>query len=112
MDLLQTHEDGARLLVGHWNRSLNIAERNYSTTEKECLALVCDFQILRLNLECQTFQVYNDHEPLKWLLGATYISGRLASCCLRLSKLRFSIENKKLTKNQKSDTLPRFLTIG
>ena len=38
--LMQTYEDGTRHPVGYWSRSLNPVEQNYSTTEKECLAVV------------------------------------------------------------------------
>ena len=55
--LLQTHEDGHRYAVGYWSRTLSSAERNYSTTEKECLAIVWAVQTLRPNLERERFTV-------------------------------------------------------
>ena len=38
--LIQNQPDGKSLPLGYWSRTLNAAERNYSTTEKECLAIV------------------------------------------------------------------------
>jgi hypothetical protein len=38
--LLQSQPDGSQLPVGYWSRGLTSAEKNYSTTEKECLAIV------------------------------------------------------------------------
>ena len=38
--LLQEQADGKLLPVGYWSRTLNKAERNYSTTEREFLSVV------------------------------------------------------------------------
>ena len=38
--LLQQQPDQSTRPVGYWNRSLNAAERNYSTTERQCHAVV------------------------------------------------------------------------
>ena len=46
--LLKTYPDGQRHPIGFWSRSLNPAERNYSVSEKECLAVVWALKLLRL----------------------------------------------------------------
>ena len=38
--LLQEQPSGDKHPVGYWSRSWTSAERNYSTTERECLAIV------------------------------------------------------------------------
>ncbi len=38
--LFQEQEDGSRGPIGFWSRTLAHAERNYSASERECLALV------------------------------------------------------------------------
>jgi hypothetical protein len=45
--LLQEQPDGKPLPLGYWSRTLNTAERNYSSTEKKCLAIVWAVNHLR-----------------------------------------------------------------
>jgi RNase H-like domain found in reverse transcriptase len=40
--LFQEQVSGPELPLSYWSRSLSPAERNYSTTELECLAIVWD----------------------------------------------------------------------
>jgi len=49
--LLQQQPDQSTRSVGYSRRSLNAAERNYSTTERECLAVVCASLLLRPYIE-------------------------------------------------------------
>jgi RNase H-like domain found in reverse transcriptase len=53
--LLQSQPDGSKRPVGYWSRGLKSAEKNYSTTEKECLAIVWAILHLRPYLEQQKF---------------------------------------------------------
>ena len=110
--LLQTYPDGARYPVGFWSRSLNPAERNYSVSEKECLAVVWAMQLLRPYLERTHFEVYTDHQPLRWLLSVSDVSGRLARWRLLLQEFDFTIRYKKGIKNTIADAISRLPTIG
>ncbi len=55
--LFQEDEDGVHHPVGFWSRTLQKPQRNYSASERECLAVVWAVQILRPYLEGSHFTV-------------------------------------------------------
>ena len=63
--LLQEDENGVRHPVGFWSRRLLPAERNYSASERECLAVIWAVQIIRPYLEGRHFTVCTDHAALR-----------------------------------------------
>ena len=75
--LLQAQADGTNNLIGFFSRSLTAAERNYGTTECECLAVVWVCLLLRPFIELQRFTIVIDHEALKWLLTYEESTGGL-----------------------------------
>ena len=62
-------------LAGYYRRFIkdfsaiakSLTELNYSTTEKECLALLYAIAKLRPYLYGRKFTLMSDHEPLKWI---------------------------------------------
>ncbi len=73
--------------VRYWGRDLIPAERNYSATERECLAIVWAILRLRPYLERTRFKIRTDHHALKWALFVAMAEGRLAKWRLRLGEL-------------------------
>ena len=110
--LLQTQPDGTDRPLGYWSRSLSSAERNYDTTERECLAVVWSVLLLRPYLEHARFTVRTDHSPLKWLLNLKDCSGRLARWRLRLLPFHYDVVHKAGLKHQAPDALSRLPTAG
>ena len=88
---LQTHEDGCRYPVGYWSRTLSSAERNYSTTEKECIVIVWAVQTLRPYLERERFTVNTDHHSLRWLMNLADASGRLSRCIVHYGHVGWTV---------------------
>ena len=90
--LLQTQPDGSQRPIGYWSRALTNAEKNYSTTEKECLAIVWAILHLRPYLEQQKFIIRTDHHSLRWVLNLSDAQGRLARWRLRLLEFDYEVQ--------------------
>ena len=98
--------------IGYWSRTLNPAERNYTTTERECLAIVWSILMLRPYIEGTRFTVRTDHDSLRWLLNLADASGRLARWRLRLAEYEYDVVHRPGIKHQAPDALSRLPTKG
>jgi RNase H-like domain found in reverse transcriptase/Reverse transcriptase (RNA-dependent DNA polymerase) len=110
--LLQEQPFGPALSLGYWSRSLSAAERNYSTTEKECLAIVWAVTHLRPYLEGVTFTVRTDHHALRWVMNLAEAQGRLARWRLRLSEFSFTVEYSPGSTHHAADMMSRLSSPG
>ena len=56
-------------VIAYTSQTLTSAERNYTTTEKECLGIVWTVNYWRPYLLGNTFDIVTDHQSLTWLQG-------------------------------------------
>lgn len=94
--LFQKDNMGNERPIAFFSMKLNQAQKNYSVTEKECLAAVLAIKRFRPYIELMSFTVITDHASLKWLMSLKDLSGRLARCC-RSSTFKLNIERDQIT---------------
>jgi RNase H-like domain found in reverse transcriptase len=104
--VLAQKENKKEYAVAYASRSLNKAERNYSTTELECLAVIWAVEHFHQYLGTQHFFLITDHSALQWL-KTTELKGRRARWILRLESYNFTIKHRAGRKHNNADAMSR-----
>ena len=89
------------------SRTLNSPEQNYSTIEKELIAIVWACRHFRPYLLGRNFTIVTDHKPLTWMFSVKDPSSRLLRWRLLLEEFDYTIEYKAGKKNVNADALSR-----
>lgn len=100
--LTQPHTESDRVIL---SRSLSRQERNFTTTERECLADMWSIEKLRCYIEGVPFTVKTDLYSLVWLQNLKEPTGRLARWAVRLEQFDFTIIHRK----RKDKVVPNML---
>lgn len=98
---------GSDLPIAYASRTLNNSEQNFSTTEKELLAIVWSVKHFRPYLYGRTFTIVTDHKPLTWLFNCKDPGSRLVRWRLKLAEYDYKIEYKAGKLNSNADALSR-----
>ncbi|KAK8676048.1 hypothetical protein V6N13_034102 [Hibiscus sabdariffa] len=89
------------------SKTLNDAQVNYTTTEKEMLAVIFAFDKFRSYLIGTKVIVYTDHSAIKYPLSKKDAKPRLIRWILLLQEFDIEIIDRKGTENQVADHLSR-----
>ena len=109
--VLGQRAEGKPYVVYYASKTLNEAQRNYTTTEKELLAVVYALDKFRAYLIGANIIIFTDHSSLKYLLTKKNAEARLIRWALLLQEFNLQIRDKKGVENVVADHLSR-LTIA
>ena len=77
------------------SKTFNEAQENYSTTEKEMLAIVFACENFRLCILGSHIIIHTDHAAIKYLMGKKEAKPRLIRWVLLLQEFNLEIKDKK-----------------
>ena len=98
--------------IAYVSRTLNSAKLNYSTVEKEYLAIIWECNHFRPYLLGQKFQIITDHKGLTWIFNVKDLSSRLLRMRLLLEEYDFEIKYKPGKQNENAGSLGRYPVLS
>jgi len=99
--------DGNEQVIAYASRALSKAERKYSVTRKELLAVVTFTNHFRPYLLGRNFALRTDHSSLTWLHNFKEPEGQLARWIEKLQEYNFTILHRPGKQHQNADALSR-----
>ena len=105
--VLGQRKEGKVNAIYYASKTLNEAQVNYATTEKELLAVVFAFEKFRSYIVNSKVIVYTDHAAIKYLLSKKDAKPRLIRWILLLQEFDVEIRDKKGAENVVADHLSR-----
>ena len=92
-------EDGKPYVVYYASKTLNEAQRNYITIEKELLVMVFALDKFKNYLLGTSIVIFTNHSTLKYLLNKKNAKVRLIRWILLLQEFNIQIKDKQRVEN-------------
>lgn len=105
--VLTQYFEGEEHPICYFSQKLSSAERKYSVTERECLAVIRAIEKFRGYIEGVRFTVFCDHAALSYLKSLKNPTALMSRWLLRLNAFDFDIQYRKGSINTVPDALSR-----
>ena len=103
--VLGQREDKKAFVIYYASKTLDSAQANYTTMEKEFLVVVFDLEKFRLYIVGSPVTIFTDHAALKYLLSKQDTKPRLTRWILLCQEFNLTIKDKKGVENVVADHL-------
>ena len=108
-DVLGQREDKKAFVINYASKTLNSAQSNYTTTEKEFLVVVFALEKFRSYIVGSPVTIFTDHAVLKYLLSKQDTKPHLTKWILLYQEFNLTIKDKKGVENVVGDHLSRLV---
>lgn len=98
-------------VIAYASSKFSAAQKNYMTTERECLAVITAIEKFRPYIDGVKFTVVTDHASLLWLKNIKDPTGRLCRWSLRLQAFDFEFVHRKGKNMVVADALSRAIDV-
>ena len=96
---------------GYLSKQFSVAQRNYSTFDREFLAISFAVQKWRQLLLADAFTIITDHLPLVYIMTMKFLTGRIARQVVELMNFNFKIVQRPGAENKNADALSRLVIL-
>lgn len=103
----QRDDDKRERVICFSGRGLRASEKNWSVSEKECLAVIEGIKYFRVYLANTRFIVKTDHKAIEFLKNVKEPNGRLGRWIIFLQGYNYEIQYKPGSKHGNADSLSR-----
>ena len=107
--VLRQKEDKKAFVIYYASKTLDSAQSNYTTMEKEFLAVVFALEKFRSYIVGSPVTIFTDHAALKYLVSKQDTKPRLTRWILLCQEFNLTIKDKKGVENVVADHLSRLV---